>query len=152
MTMHSQSPMFNGQLAFLSNFDAVPFFMPPLGVQVSSGEHAFNALKTVDPLERLRVLQTGTPGQAKSVGRRVTLRPDWDTGARVWAMRQVVIAKFAVPSLAARLNATGNLRLVETNHWHDQFWGSCYCPRHDQVPGQNLLGDLLMELRTGLRP
>lgn len=114
-------PMFSGQLSFASNFDPTPFFMPQFGVEVASGEHGFNALKTLDPIERLQVLQAGTPAQSKYVGRRVTLRPDWDTGARVWAMRQVLAAKFTVPGLAARLDATGYLPLVETNHWHDQF-------------------------------
>jgi ribA/ribD-fused uncharacterized protein len=143
-----QMPMFRDRLGFLSNFHPAPFFMPLLGAEAASGEHAFNALKTLDPAERAAVLNAGTPGQSKRLGRRVTLRPDWDTGARVWAMQQVLVAKFAVPELTARLNATGDLKLVESNHWHDQFWGSCFCPSHARVPGQNMLGELLMALRT----
>ncbi len=78
----------------------------------------------------------------------MTLRPGWNTGVRVWAMQRVLAAKFAVPSLNQRLVATGDLMLVETNHWHDQFWGSCFCPKHEQVPGTNMLGELLMAIRA----
>jgi len=144
----SQSPMFINQLGFLSNFDITPFFVPQLDVDVASGEHAFNALKTTDASERADVLAAPNQGQSKSRGRRVTLRPDWDAGVRVWAMQRVITAKFLRPDLRQRLDATGSLQLVETNLWHDQFWGSCYCPRHTQTPGQNMLGELLMAIRA----
>ncbi len=111
-------PMFRGPLAFLSNY-------------------------------RQHVLEAPTPGESKRRGRRVTLRPDWDTGGRVLAMQQVLRAKFAPDTaLSAELAATGQLRLVETNHWHDQFWGDCTCPRHADLPGTNMLGELLMAIRS----
>lgn len=145
--------MFRGDLAFLSNYHPEPFYVPRLGAIAGSGEHAFNALKTLDPAERAHVLAAPTPGESKRRGRRVTLRPDWDTGARVLAMQTVLRAKFAphTPS-AQKLVATGDLRLVETNHWHDQFWGDCTCPRHADLPGTNMLGELLMALRSAHRP
>ncbi|QWF85731.1 hypothetical protein HUW46_09211 [Amycolatopsis sp. CA-230715] len=143
--------MFQGDLAFLSNFDTVPFFVPELGVEVPSGEHAFNALKTLDPVERQSVLDAPTPGKSKRLGRRVTLRPEWNAGVRVWAMQRVLRAKFAVPALASRLDATDDLALLETNQWHDQFWGVCLCPRHLPVPGTNMLGELLMAIRANQR-
>ncbi|WP_405814565.1 hypothetical protein OG241_08190 [Streptomyces sp. NBC_01390] len=43
----------------------------------------------------------------------MTLRPGWNTGMRIWAMRRVLMAKFAVPGLSQRLVATGDLMLVE---------------------------------------
>lgn len=143
--------MFSGALAYLSNFDPTPFFIPELGVTAASGEHAFNALKTADHPEQQRVLSTRSPGEAKQQGRRVTLRPGWDTGVRVWAMQRVLVSKFATPTLAARLNATGALLLVETNYWHDQFWGSCVCRRCSPTPGVNMLGELLMAMRAAHR-
>ncbi|MFJ4622236.1 NADAR family protein [Streptomyces sp. NPDC088812] len=148
MAQYSQMPMFTGTFGFLSNFDETPFFVPPLGREAASGEHAFNALKTLDPAEQNHVLSAPTPGESKGRGRRVTLRPGWNTGMRVWAMQRVLMAKFAVPGLSQRLVATGDLMLVETNHWHDQFWGSCFCPKHEQVPGTNMLGELLMAIRA----
>ncbi|MGW6602262.1 NADAR family protein [Streptomyces sp. NPDC055036] len=144
-------PMFRHELDFLSNFDTVPFEMPLFGSTVASGEHAFNALKTIDPVERAEILAAATPRQSKRLGRQATLRPGWNTGGRVRAMQQVLVAKFALPDLAARLEATGDLELVETNHWHDRFWGSCLCPAHAGTPGRNMLGELLMAIRDSRR-
>lgn len=145
----NDEPMFRGELAFLSNYEPTPFYLPALDVTVRSGEHAFNALKTLVPAERQHVLDAPTPGSAKQRGRHITLRPGWDTGGRVLAMQRVLRAKFATGSeLAARLDATGEITLIETNTWHDQFWGRCLCPKHAGAPGQNILGELLMAIRA----
>src|SRR5438034_311515 len=53
--------MFAGEIAFLSNFDQTAFRMPLLDVEVGSAEHAFNALKTVDPGQQRYVLEASTP-------------------------------------------------------------------------------------------
>lgn len=119
MGQFDQTPMFAGELAFLSNFDQTPFRMPLLDVEVASAEHAFNALKTVDPGQQRYVLEAPTPGESKRRGRWVALRRGWDVGGRVWAMQRVLTAKFTVPALSVLLADTGDLRLVETNHWHD---------------------------------
>lgn len=149
--MATVEPMFRGDLRFLSNYADTPFWMPELGATAASGEHAFNALKTLDPGQRAGVLAAGSPGEAKRRGRSVTLRPGWDRGVRVYAMTRVVAAKFAAPDRAGLLAATGDLSLVETNDWHDQFWGSCLCPRHEGTPGVNMLGELLMTMRAALQ-
>ena len=141
--------MFTGELGFLSNFDTTPFWVPQLGCWVQSGEHGFNAFKTLDGAQRAAVLAAPTPGASKGAGRRVTLRPGWDAGVRVWAMQRVLVAKFQLPELRARLLATGGLMLVESNTWHDQFWGDCLCNRHAGVAGRNMLGELLMAVRAG---
>ncbi|MEV0443520.1 hypothetical protein AB0I46_31830 [Streptomyces spectabilis] len=75
MAQYSQTPMFTNTLGFLSNFDETPFPVPLLGREAASGEHAFNALKTLDPAEQYHVLSAPTPGESKGRGRRVTLRP-----------------------------------------------------------------------------
>lgn len=148
MGQFDQTPMFAGELAFLSNFDQTPFLVSLLDAEVASAEHAFNALKTVDEIQQHHVLEAPTPGESKRRGRRVALRPGWDVGGRVWAMQRVLTAKFTVPALSALLADTGDLKLVETNHWHDQFWGSCFCPQHGQISGTNMLGELLMAIRA----
>lgn len=149
--------MFSGNLRFLSNFHVEPFSFDAweLGAgemacrTAASGEHAFNALKTADVDQQAWVLAAPTPLEAKRRGRRVALRPDWDTGGRVLAMQVVLRGKFRPGSrLAELLVQTGTLRLVETNYWHDQFWGDCYCPRHSGTPGVNMLGELLMSRRA----
>lgn len=154
--MPERQPMFDGPLRFLSNFDETPFWVPQLDQMVRSAEHAFNALKTVDPAARQRVLDQTSPGMAKQAGRRVPLRPGWENGLRVRAMQTVLLAKFRVLDLHERLQDTGDLHLVETNVWHDNFWGDCmpdqtsrtpHTPRCEH-PGTNMLGELLMALRA----
>jgi ribA/ribD-fused uncharacterized protein len=143
--------MFYGDLAFLSNLDRTPFWMPELKETVRSGEHAFNALKTINIPAASRVLSAPTPAQAKAEGRRVPLRGGWDDGLRIWAMQRVLLAKFTVPELRDKLLATGHKELVETNTWHDNFWGDCRCGGSAcEAPGRNMLGELLMALRARL--
>lgn len=143
------TPMFTGDLAFLSNFHMHTFEVPALGELVWSAEHGFNAFKTLDPAQRRAVLDARSPAQAKRVGRSVTLRPGWDCGGRVRAMQTVLVAKFAVLDLRDMLVATGDTALVETNRHHDNFWGDCLCGRFRCAgPGVNMLGELLMALRA----
>lgn len=140
----------DGPYGFCSNFDPTPFHVDFLGVTVRSAEHAYQAAKTTDPLQRGKVLIAATPGVAKQMGRKITLRPGWDAGVKVLAMQKILVAKFAVPRLAAALDATGDTILVETNYWHDNFWGSCLCDRKPACapPGRNMLGELLMAIRA----
>lgn len=143
--------MFRGYLRELSNYHrGAPFFVPELDATAATGEHAFNALKTLDVGARSAILAAGSPGEAKRLGRTAPLREEWDTGLRVWAMTRVIVAKFADPATAAVLTGTSGEPLVETNDWHDQFWGDCYCPRHQGVAGVNMLGELLMVQRAVL--
>jgi ribA/ribD-fused uncharacterized protein len=144
----AQGPMFCGELEFLSNFSQYPAALD--GLWYPTAEHAYQAAKTFSSDERLR-FQSGTAGQAKRSGRALTLRPDWEV-AKVPAMRGILATKFGQNTeLAQRLANTGATHLVETNHWHDNIWGDCYCGRPQCAePGQNLLGQSLMWLRSYL--
>jgi len=139
---------FVGQHRFLSNFYRHPLTWD--GDEYPSGEAAYNAGKTLDPQRRAWIATAPSPGEAKSRGRRVALRPDWDERHRYVVMRQVLAAKFADPGLRERLLHTGTVLLVERNQWHDQIWGCCSCPRHQHTPGRNLLGCYLMQVRAEL--
>ena len=141
---------FRGEYAFLSNFYNQPISVPGLEISAQTAEHAFQALKTQNREQQQCVLASPTPAIAKRRGRNVTMRTDWKT-ARVDAMRDILEAKFSDPKLATKLAATGDVRLVEGNHWHDQFWGSCLCPKHVNMPGRNILGELLMQIRAELK-
>lgn len=140
---------FDGPWRFLSNYHTAPLRVA--GTIFASGEHAFNAAKTLVPDEAERVRAAPTPGEAKRIGRQVALRPDWDATARFEAMRQVVDAKFADEPLRSKLADTGDALLVESNTWHDQTWGDCTCPKHRGTPGANHLGRMLMAKRAALR-
>jgi ribA/ribD-fused uncharacterized protein len=135
---------FKGEYHFLSNF--FPCEVLHRGITFISAEHAFQAAKARDEEERLWVASAPTPGNAKYRGKRVTIRPDWDT-IKLQEMFTVVENKFSQPYLMQALMDTEMQPLVEGNYWHDQFWGSCMCPQHVNSEGKNYLGRILTYLR-----
>jgi predicted NAD-dependent protein-ADP-ribosyltransferase YbiA (DUF1768 family) len=66
-------------------------------------------------------------------------------------MLQGLRLKFDIEELANMLIATGDAALVEGNWWCDNTWGNCSCPKCENIPGQNRLGTLLMQVRQELR-
>jgi ribA/ribD-fused uncharacterized protein len=142
---------FRDEWGFLSNFHPAPMVWE--GIHYPTSEHAFNAGKTLDAEERLRIAVASTPGIAKRMGRRVTLRPEWEERVRYEVMRSVLRAKFLSKSVRTEhLLRTGDAELVEGNVWHDNHWGNCTCTRLTCAsPGENWLGRMLMELRAELR-
>lgn len=139
---------FRGECFFLSNFFPCTL-AGARGLEYPSAEHAFQGGKTRDPVQRARIAAAPTAGAAKRLGKRVELVRGWDEYRHV-VMRAVLRTKFADPELAQRLLATGDAELVEGNRWCDQEWGSCCCPRHRDIPGQNWLGRYLMQRRGEL--
>lgn len=130
---------FVGEYAFLSNF-----YVEPDGTHV---EGEFQAQKAVSPEDRdtLTLVYCGlAPRFAKLRGRRLRLRQDWNE-VRIDVMRELVRKKFHDhPELAAKLKATGDTLLVESNTWGDRFWGAY------RGEGENHLGKILMEVRSEL--
>jgi ribA/ribD-fused uncharacterized protein len=133
---------FTGPYGFLSNFARIDIRLPD--GTYPSVEHAFQASKTDDPAERAHVRAAATPAIAKQRGKKVRLRPDWET-VKVSIMEALVRQKFADPALRAQLLATGEEELVEINTWNDKFWGVC------KGKGQNNLGKILMKVRAEIR-
>lgn len=135
--------LFKGEYRFLSNFHpCVVFFGDEVYPTV---EHAFQATKTLDSEERVRIRDAAKPGVAKRLGQQVVLREDWEE-IKVSVMRYLIEAKFTPESdLAFKLLATGDENLVEGNNWNDHFWGMC------GGEGENFLGRLLMARRDELR-
>lgn len=135
---------FSGNYRFLSNFYSASVELD--GVDYRTVEHAFQAAKTLNASERGRIQRTRSPGAAKHIGRRVTLRPEWEE-VKIEVMRRLVYQKFYnYPVLARGLVATGDSLLVEGNTWNDRFWGEC-----PVGIGHNHLGKILMEVRTELK-
>lgn len=140
---------FDGKYAFLSNFYHAPFTYD--GIEYPTNEHFFQAMKTLDQEGRKKIAAAATPGKAKRMGRQVQLREDWEE-VKEDMMRLGVTFKFqAHPDLATKLIETGDSYLIEGNTWCDQTWGSCNCLRHKNIPGRNLLGQILMEERERLK-
>lgn len=150
---------FQGAYRFLSNFYPAEVVLSPDGYEeltLPTVEHAYQALKAgnvADFCPRAGVTYEQytqmTPGQAKRLGRGVTLRSDWGQ-VKVAVMLGLLRQKFAHPHLAEMLLATSDEVLVEGNRWHDTFWGKCHCPRH-RGKGLNQLGKLLMQVRKEIR-
>lgn len=133
---------------FLSNFAGSPFNYD--GKSWPTVEHAFQAHKTIDVLERYEIRTAPSPGDAKFLGRGATLRPRWNNMKRD-LMRLLVRLKFQHnPILAERLVETNDAEIVEGNTWHDNIWGDCYCAMCKNIQGQNWLGKILMEVRQEL--
>ena len=82
-----------------------------------------------------------SPSEAKRLGRRVSLRRDWED-VKVSIMEEVVRAKFTQNAeLADKLLATGDAHLEEGNTWGDRVWGTV------NGIGANQLGIILMKIR-----
>jgi len=130
---------FQGEYRWLSNFAPVLIQLPD--GDYPSVEHAYQAEKTIDPVERRFIRTANSPGEAKRRGRRVTIRPDWDD-IKVDVMYRLVQCKFKQEPYRSRLIATGSREIVEGNRWGDTFWGMCH------GKGTNMLGKLIMEVRS----
>lgn len=134
---------------FLSNFSRVPGRLTALGMTANSAEHIYQAAKTDDPVERMRILEQTTPGRAKKIAAEATMRATWDD-IKIKVMTEIIAAKFHPdnhPDLVTKLLDTGAAELVEGNHWGDRFWGV----DNNDLTGENHLGRLLMARREQLR-
>lgn len=142
---------FGGKHWWLSNFSLVPNSIRYGDMPYPTVEHAFQAAKTLDLGQRALIRSAATPGHAKRLGREVQLRHDWEE-VKFGIMTDLLRQKFALGTkLADKLIATGDERLVEGNYWHDQWWGDCQCPQHQDIPGKNMLGRALVVVRYELR-
>lgn len=128
---------FRGDFDFLSNFSYSPIKFDD--VEYPTVEHGFQAAKTMDPDERKK-FHGITPGQAKRLGKKVTLRPAWNQ-VRELIMLGLLRQKFASGELKQKLLDTGDTKLIEGNNWNDTYWGVC------KGKGENRLGILLMQVR-----
>lgn len=133
---------FAGDYAFLSNFHpAIVFFD---GHMYPTVENAFQAAKCLHEEDRAQFAVLA-PGQAKRLGRKIEMRPDWNN-VRLGVMRDLVLQKFRNHAeLQEKLLATDDATLVKGNQWHDTFWGVC------NGVGQNNLGQILINVRGILR-
>lgn len=133
------------------------------GHEFPSNENAYQWAKSHghQAEDLLAVFQTCSPSEAKRLGTTISLRPGWDE-YRIEVMFELNLQKYSSRPLRSVLLGTGSSYLEETNWWHDNFWGVCRgsreavlagvgttCPRcHGK--GKNLLGEILMEVRTML--
>ena len=135
---------FRGNYGFLSNFH--PSALCYKGNTYPTAEHLFQALKTTSRRGRRKISLAATPTLAKRMGRRVPLRKNWED-IKLEMMEGIIHLKFLDPELKRSLFNTGDVKLMEGNYWHDNFWGNCYCHKCRKINGQNHLGKILMKVR-----
>ena len=110
-------------------------------------EHYFQAMKFKDKPEQEKIRKANSPMLAARMGRdrKRTLRRDWES-AKVNVMREAVLAKFKQhEELQKLLLATGDAKIIEDTS-NDDYWGD-----GGDGKGKNMLGRILMDVRTKLR-
>lgn len=128
-----------------SNFAAYPFELD--GATWPTTEHYFQAQKFAGTPHAEEIRQTASPMVVARMGRSRarSLRSDWNE-VKDDVMRRSVLAKFeAHPDIRAILLATGDEELIEQTT-DDYYWGC-----GTEGTGKNMLGKILMEVRTLLR-
>lgn len=133
---------FTGSNYYLSNFYTSDMQFNDIDYKCS--EAAFQAQKTTDKSIQ-RKFSNLSPNIAKSLGRRVELRKDWED-IKDDVMYNIIKAKFDYNNkLKEKLLDTGNKELYEGNTWGDKYWG--VVKEGNELVGKNHLGRLLMKLR-----
>ena len=128
-----------------SNFSPHPITLD--GARWPTSEHYFQAQKFADAAVRERIRKATGPMEAARMGRdrKLKLRADWES-AKVGVMHKALVAKFTQHAeLRELLLSTGGARLVEHTD-NDSYWGDGGDGR-----GRNMLGQLLMRVRSELR-
>ena len=153
---------FAGPYRWLSNFvGGVEMY----GVAFGSVEAAYVAAKLAVPAagsplvagwkKRLNAIAALDPAAAKKEGRRIQLRPDWETMrsdgllVKEWVLLTLVRRKYAARAdLAKRLLETGDRLILEGNTWGDRTWGVIETP--GALVGANRMGAIAMAVREEL--
>ncbi len=131
--------------AFLSNIFPASFVWQ--GIIWKSVDYAFLAAKTLNMDSRRELAAMPNYASAKHYSMYLEpLRPDWASDkVKDTIMTELIKAKFTQNlELKAKLIATNDLNLIAGNAWGDSYWGVCF------GKGENVLGQLLMQLRAEL--
>ena len=133
---------FKDKYYFLSNYYECPVTYD--GITYQNNEAAFQAQKCLRYEDRKQFAKLNS-SEAKHLGRKISLRPDWEQ-IKVQEMAKIVHAKFEQnDALAKKLCDTDYAYLEEGNTWGDRVWGTV------NGSGQNLLGQILMKEREKIR-
>ena len=107
-------------------------------------EAPYQAAKTVTREDEDLIWNAKTAMESRNLGQKVKMRSDWDQIKRD-IMKECCLAKFLQhPDLRKQLMGTGTEELIEDSPI-DWYWG---CGKDGT--GQNVLGQVLMEIRTQL--
>ena len=133
---------FTKENKWLSNFQLVDVEYE--GDIYRSTEHAFQAAKTFNREERLKIKNAEKCSEARRLGQTVTLRSDWEN-IKDTVMLNLLRQKYKNKELKEKLLATEDAYLEEGNTWGDTYWGTC-----DGI-GKNIMGLLTMRVREEIK-
>ena len=147
---------FRGNYFFLSNFYPSPITATfyETDYLFATGEHLFQGAKVFSSGWTLKEKQTWlqslttdpNPSKAKYHGRSILLDVRRWNAMSLNVMKRTQQLKYEQnPELQRQLLDTKDAVLIEGNTWGDKLWGQV------NGEGQNLLGKILMDLRTSLR-
>lgn len=134
-----------GEHGYMSNF--APYNIVIDGKKYKTTEHYFQSKKFEGTNWETKVRNANGPMEAARLGRDRSgpLRRDWES-VKDNVMRLCVEAKFRQhESIRKELLATGDAKLIEHTE-NDSYWGD-----GGNGSGKNMLGKILMEVRTKLR-
>jgi len=156
MTTKTQASFSNEKYRFLSNFwnfetpmHKVIFLNgQPISVIFKTSESFYMAMKTDNPLLRIKIANCKNGAEAKKIGRSLELREDWED-IKLDVMLYAIRYKFSLanPNLRQKLLATEDSYLQEANWWDDKIWGVCM----KTGEGENHLGRVLMQVRSEIK-
>ena len=134
---------FSYKYNWLSNFYDLESPIVYQGISYYTVENFYCAMKTLDIGIR-REIARSPASVAKSMGRNLELRSDWDE-VKLKIMTMAIRHKFsdANPILKQKLIDTKDTYLQEANWWKDTYWG-VYMKTGE---GLNMLGRILMKVR-----
>ena len=121
-----------------------PFEEPLIyqGIKYRTVEHFYQAMKTKDLLKRKEIAALSSPYYAKSKGKRLIIREDWNN-IKLSVMEFALKWKFKEGTIWYEILNNTKGELVEWNNWGDTYWGKDIKTKE----GENNLGKLLMNLR-----
>ena len=137
---------FKKEYGFLSNFHNSPITYK--GFTYPNAEAAFQAQKCATDEARIKYTKAMNPNSAKQMGKREPGLPKNWNEISYDIMLEILRVKFSDEALKQKLIDTGDAYLEEGNHWHDNRWGKCYCPKCQKKEAANWLGKILMQIRT----
>lgn len=139
-----------------SNFWYKDVYLPDDDLIYPSNEHAYQAAKSHDITARRVIKDSKTPSDAKTLGRTIDIRDNWNIDRRK-VMLYINKIKYTYSDMEELLLSTGTQKLIEGNTWHDNYWGICSCQSCTQertinkTLGANWLGKILMLIRLELQ-
>lgn len=148
---------FKGSYYFLSNFYESPIEIEYRGKKYAmpTGEHCFQGMKVAATIwvpEKAEqwlqaVADAPTPSKSKYLGRSIQLDvKKWNAMSFACMQRTQELKYSQNLDLKEKLLATGDRILIEGTDWGDKIWGV-----DEKGEGMNLLGKILMTLRSRLK-